>query len=60
MTKEKIETLKKLIAIHLLYIIVCYLVNNDCGLLFGCIFFGTSFIVSLYENKIIVKNCNKF
>jgi len=60
MTKEKIETLKKLIVIHSLYILLCYLIDNNIGLIFGCIFFGTSFIVSLYENKIIVKNCNKF
>lgn len=60
MTQEKFETLKKLIVIHLLYILLCYLIDNNIGLLFGIIFFGTSFIVSLYENRIIVKNCNKF
>lgn len=59
MIQERFETLKKLIAIHSLYILLCYLIDNNIGLMFGIMFFGTSFVVSLYENKIIVKNCNK-
>lgn len=59
MTQEKFETLKKIIIVHLSYIILCYIIDNYHGLIFGCMFFGISFIVSLYENNIIVKNCNK-